>query len=465
MNGSRRHRPTGARAACRQGGHEVELGGPRVAHLDRARLDAAVDEVVVLAAQPLGDDVVDVVGMPPGSAATAGRSGRAAAAAAPGRGLDHESPAAAQMRRRVREARDLAVLRGQVEDRVEDEIDERELAVDARRRHVAGGRLDRSARASRAGGPAWPRSCRCRRRARRARRAGSRSGRCRANSRAAASPASSQHLDGRLDHGRVEHAGRVLSYTARRARRSTPLLPRAAVNPRRSAASKSAPARNRTWNLRIKSPLLCQLSYKGAASDCSGRAGYFSGVAVGVGVALAAPSWAAWSVACCFAPSSWPRSASRMSGSVSSSALSRREVALADLARLVGEGRERGVGARRVAVLRDDLLRRGGLVELAEAGVGLDHEAGDARVRALARELDVLVPGPAGGAELLGAGVGVVAGVLVDVLARVGEVEARAGDRGPGRGVGRVGARLRGRRRLLARGSGPCRRRRRCRPA
>ena len=25
----------------------------------------------------------------------------------------------------------------------------------------------------------------------------------------------------------------------------------------------SAPARNRTWNLRIKSPLLCQLSYKG----------------------------------------------------------------------------------------------------------------------------------------------------------------------------------------------------------
>ena len=27
----------------------------------------------------------------------------------------------------------------------------------------------------------------------------------------------------------------------------------------------NAPARNRTWNLRIKSPLLCQLSYKGAA--------------------------------------------------------------------------------------------------------------------------------------------------------------------------------------------------------
>ena len=44
-----------------------------------------------------------------------------------------------------------------------------------------------------------------------------------------------------------------------------------------------APARNRTWNLRIKSPLLCQLSYKGAARSversygvalgCAGRAG------------------------------------------------------------------------------------------------------------------------------------------------------------------------------------------------
>jgi hypothetical protein len=32
-----------------------------------------------------------------------------------------------------------------------------------------------------------------------------------------------------------------------------------------------APARNRTWNLRIKSPLLCQLSYKGVAQECRGR--------------------------------------------------------------------------------------------------------------------------------------------------------------------------------------------------
>ena len=28
-------------------------------------------------------------------------------------------------------------------------------------------------------------------------------------------------------------------------------------------AALHAPARNRTWNLRIKSPLLCQLSYRG----------------------------------------------------------------------------------------------------------------------------------------------------------------------------------------------------------
>jgi hypothetical protein len=46
------------------------------------------------------------------------------------------------MPRGVLEAGDLAVLRRQVEDRVEDEVDERELAVDTRRRHVAGDGLD-----------------------------------------------------------------------------------------------------------------------------------------------------------------------------------------------------------------------------------------------------------------------------------------------------------------------------------
>jgi hypothetical protein len=85
----------------------------------------------------------------------------------------------------------------------------------------------------------------------------------------------------------------------------------------RLQAFPDAPARNRTWNLRIKSPLLCQLSYKGLALDCSvgpphgEAAGYFSGV--GVGAAL----WPDVRPACCLIPSSWPRSDSRMSGSVS----------------------------------------------------------------------------------------------------------------------------------------------------
>src|SRR3954468_23595666 len=35
------------------------------------------------------------------------------------------------------------------------------------------------------------------------------------------------------------------------------------------ARFRSAPGRNRTFNLRIKSPLLCQLSYKGAADKYS----------------------------------------------------------------------------------------------------------------------------------------------------------------------------------------------------
>src|ERR671915_1051901 len=43
----------------RQARHQIELRRPRVPHLDRIRLDPAVGEVVVAAAQPLGDDVVD----------------------------------------------------------------------------------------------------------------------------------------------------------------------------------------------------------------------------------------------------------------------------------------------------------------------------------------------------------------------------------------------------------------------
>src|SRR4051795_4768858 len=48
--------------------------------------------------------------------------------------------------------------------------------------------------------------------------------------------------------------------------RNRPLTSPETTKPRRSAVS-SAPARNRTWNLRIKSPLLCQLSYKGARAS------------------------------------------------------------------------------------------------------------------------------------------------------------------------------------------------------
>ena len=55
--------------------------------------------------------------------------------------------------------------------------------------------------------------------------------------------------------------------------------------PRRSFGP-SAPARNRTWNLRIKSPLLCQLSYKGGRALI--LASYFEAVGVAVGVALGA---------------------------------------------------------------------------------------------------------------------------------------------------------------------------------
>jgi hypothetical protein len=97
----------------------------------------------VLTAQALRDDVVDV-------------ERHAARVGAPGEdGLaeweplelgharfDHEPPAGAEVRRGVLEARDLAVLRGQIEDRVEHQEDEREVAFDARRRHVAGHGVD-----------------------------------------------------------------------------------------------------------------------------------------------------------------------------------------------------------------------------------------------------------------------------------------------------------------------------------
>ena len=64
------------------------------------------------------------------------------AAAARDAHLDDERPARLEMRGGVREARDLSLLRRQVEDRVEDDVDERERPVDLRRRHVADRDLD-----------------------------------------------------------------------------------------------------------------------------------------------------------------------------------------------------------------------------------------------------------------------------------------------------------------------------------
>jgi len=57
--------------------------------------------------------------------------------------LDHEHALRREVRRRIREHRDLAVLRHDVVDRVEDDVGERELAVDARVRHVADRDRDR----------------------------------------------------------------------------------------------------------------------------------------------------------------------------------------------------------------------------------------------------------------------------------------------------------------------------------
>ena len=54
--------------------------------------------------------------------------------------LDDERASGGEVPGRVLKARDLFVLRDQVEDRVEDEVDERELSVDGRRREVADGR-------------------------------------------------------------------------------------------------------------------------------------------------------------------------------------------------------------------------------------------------------------------------------------------------------------------------------------
>src|SRR5215210_4269217 len=181
--------------------------------------------------------------------------------------------------------------------------------------------------------------------------------------------------------------------------------------PRRDLALESAPARNRTWNLRIKSPLLCQLSYKGAAPSVaagSGRlpaAGALRGGARGLRLGR-------FELAL-------ERLAQVRLGEVER--LLRGQVALARLARLVGEQGQRGVGAARVAVLRDDLLRGGRLGRLVERRVDPDHQARHARVGLVARDGHVLLPGARRGLELGPAGVGVRAPVGLDVVAGVGQ--------------------------------------------
>jgi hypothetical protein len=171
------------------------------------------------------------------------------------------------------------------------------------------------------------------------------------------------------------------------------------------AGKPDAPARNRTWNLRIKSPLLCQLSYRGAGAACARR------LRLG-GVELALEALAHVRV-----------------GEVER--LAAGEVARARLAGLVGEDGQLRVGARAVARAREDLLGARRLHALAEHGVGLDHEAGHAVVRLL-RQIDVLVPRVTRGAQPPASVGRVRAGLLVEVVARVGEVEARAGELGPG---------------------------------
>src|SRR5918998_1356851 len=128
-------------------------------------------------------------------------------------------------------------------------------------------------------------------------------------------------------------------------------------------ALESAPARNRTWNLRIKSPLLCQLSYKGAGDDDSAVAGLFLGRRGGRrrGPLRRRLRARRLELAAQRLPHVLVGELERLVA---------REVSQPQVARLVGQRREGGVGARGVAVLGHDLLRGRRLAEVAERGVG-----------------------------------------------------------------------------------------------
>ena len=178
-----------------------------------AVLGPAVAERVVVRAHGLGHDVVDVEAEP----VRAGVEGHDRLAdrellECGDAELDHEMPAGAEVRGGVLEARHLRVLRGQVADRVEDEVDERELPVDAGRGHVSGHGLDvlgaglvAQAREHRLGavdaGHADAALCERKRDA---------AGADRELERAAVAGEAGQHVDRRVEGRGVEHRGGVL---------------------------------------------------------------------------------------------------------------------------------------------------------------------------------------------------------------------------------------------------------------
>src|SRR5919199_1353660 len=117
--------------------HQVELRGPDVAKRQREELDLTVADPVVVRDQALPDNVVLVEsemrrGHVEGLKRLAGRK-------PPKPRYDHlddEAAAGLEMRRDVLKAGDLLVLRGEVHDRVGDEVRDRERAVHGRRGEV-----------------------------------------------------------------------------------------------------------------------------------------------------------------------------------------------------------------------------------------------------------------------------------------------------------------------------------------
>src|SRR3954453_3154101 len=202
-------------------------------------------------------------------------------------------------------------------------------------------------------------------------------------------------------------------------------LPRKRRN-RAIARFNDAPARNRTWNLRIKSPLLCQLSYKGATRILAsadrrrgGRLRLLELLADRLRLGRVELGLEVLAVA--------------LGGE--GDGLLGREVALAGLVGLVGEQGEVREGLLGGLALGDDLLGGDRLVRLGEREEGLDHLAGQALVGLGGVEGEVLVPGRAGCRELALAGGGVVALGRVEVVAHGGVAQPGAREGGPGDGV------------------------------